>query len=149
MTLVYIICGAVIFVGIAKQIMHYIKVNNPVFRETIGAIVDYERKVSRDDNRYGRGSGTSIRIGNPNNTYYGENVTYAPIIEFEVDGNTYRCVRNVFSSGKPKLGKQVRIMYNSENPSDNVEKNDWSGLFISLVGAIAIIIVFLGTNFSR
>ncbi len=149
MTLVYIICGAVIFTGIVKQIIHHMKVNNPAFRETIGTIVDYERHVSRDDNRYGTGSGTSIRIGNTNDTYYGESVTYAPIIEFEVDGNTYRCVRKVASSGKPKLGKQVRIMYNSDDPSDNVEKNDWSGLFISLVGAIAISIVFFGTNFSR
>ena len=82
MTLVYIFGGVFILVGIVKQIMHYKKVNNPVFRETIGTIVDYERHVSRDDNRYGRGSGTSIRIGNTNDTYYGESVTYAPIFSF-------------------------------------------------------------------
>lgn len=73
-------------------------------------------------------------------------VTFSSIIEYEVNGNKYRLVRDVSSSFKQKLGKKIRVMYNPNIPTDSIIKNDFSaivviigGIFLFIIGVIMFI----------
>lgn len=117
-----------IVAGVYKQYKHYKKKNLDGFQETTGYVVDYKR-----NERY-------------NIEYDRLQVTFSSIIEYEVNGNKYRLVRDVSSSFKQKLGKKIRVMYNPNIPTDSIIKNDFSaivviigGIFLFIIGVIMFI----------
>lgn len=123
MGLFIVISFVLIMVGLIMIIVNVKKSYFSNYIETEGTIVDIQRKEE-----YDREEGYSI--------------TYAPVIEYEVNGVMYDFVSKVSSSMKPKLGKKVIMMYNPDNPNKCVKKNDLTGLWFVIFGMIFIIASF-------
>lgn len=124
MIVFYIIIIVFISIGLWSFIKDFKKAHTPGFKEVIGTVVDYKRRESTDSDGH-------------------ISVSYSSIIEFEVNGVAYRHVRSSSSSWKQPLGKEVYIMYNPEDPTDNIVKNDFTGLVFVGIGFIFLIIVIL------
>lgn len=91
--------------------------------ETTGWIIDYA-KSSDSDGDY----------------------TYASIVEYEVDGEYYTVVQDVYSSQKEPMDKRHTVMYHPQNPSDAYIKSGlrtywfliFAGIFFAAVPSVAL-----------
>lgn len=100
-----------------------------------GTIVDYETKVSQHRERRGGSRSHSYRTVT--------RTTYPAIIEYEVDGRTYRITANTSSSVKPEIGKRETVHYNPDDPD---EAYTGKGLGISSAVILGPGILFAGVG---
>lgn len=112
----WVITLMVFGIGVFFVARNYKKVYFSGFEETTGTLVDYKTHTHMDsyDN------------------------TYSKIIEFEVDGKRYRHVQKASSNIRSKIGKQIKIRYNPEDPTDNVMKHEFTGWVFIIVGIVFI-----------
>lgn len=105
--------------GVISQLNHHKKKTSGEFKEILGTIVDYKREMDRDSD--------------------GVSYSYYPIIEYFVDGQTYRYTSNHGGGSRRGIGKQKKIMYNINNPSDAINSKDSTGAILAVIGLIIIV----------
>ncbi len=121
MIIAYLICIVFIILGSLDVIENLKKSYFRDFKEIKGYVVDCKKN----------GSGCKA--------------IFAPIIEFEVNSEKYRHVSTWYSRPKAQIGKMYKIMYNPEDPTDNVIKNQMKGLILVTVGIVFMGIVYFGS----
>ncbi|MGN1371957.1 MAG: DUF3592 domain-containing protein [Candidatus Coprovivens sp.] len=60
----------------------------------------------------------------------------AIVVEYEVDGQTYQKVSNVYSSMPKSIGTEVSIKYNPSNPQDAIWASDSTNIFLPLIAVM-------------
>ena len=124
MILFYSLSLLIIALGVYIQYQHYIKNKKSGYIETIGTVIDYKM------NQHSDGEGNM-------------KVSYFPIIEFYVNNQNYRIISNIGDNKKKKIGKQEKIKYNPEKPTDCIIENNLAGLYTIIVGIIFLIITVI------
>ena len=117
------ICASVGF-GILLYFSHFNPFNNKGYIETTGVIVDEYIEYDEYYDEYDDYNSTTM---------------YRPIAEFEVDGEIYEVGSDSSSSIPSLLGKEVKILYNPNNPYDAFFKTS-NTLFVFLIILITAII---------
>ncbi|MDD2625167.1 MAG: DUF3592 domain-containing protein [Tenericutes bacterium] len=110
MGIIFIIFGIAIILPTINHIKTH-RVKNSNYFETKGEIVDYTSEGSSDH--------------------------YSYVVEYEVDGKTYTIVSSPIFF-KKKIGSNVGIKYNPDNPEDAIFENENS--LITLPGGIIVFI---------
>ena len=64
------------------------------------------------------------------------NTTKAIIVEYEVDGKTYRKQSSVYTSNPKSIESVEKIKYNPENPEDIIFEKNETSFVLYLVGAV-------------
>ncbi|MDE5766283.1 MAG: hypothetical protein K2I17_03855 [Clostridia bacterium] len=84
-------------------------------------VVDYEERRSYTDNR--------------------TTITYAEVVEYSVNGNTYKAVNSASSTSPKKPDTIMKIAINPDDPSDCIFVNSqkWSYVFLFVFGAAIIV----------
>ena len=86
------------------------------YKKISGIVVDY-------DSRYSDGS-----------------TLYAEVVEYAVDGRTYECVCNSYSSIPKSIGDKATVKYNEKNPSKcQVDQKAWD-IIMFAVGVIFAVV---------
>lgn len=110
------------------NIIRYIVRKNKCTASVTGTVIDIQRHVSNDSD-----GGTSE--------------TLHPVFEYEVDGEFYTKVSSVgFSGCKYKIGQEVVVLYDPDNPEKYLIEGDKSTLrfgIIFLIGTIFMGLVFI------
>ncbi|MBW1729711.1 MAG: DUF3592 domain-containing protein [Deltaproteobacteria bacterium] len=71
--------------------------------------------------------------------------TYRPVVEYKVDGRTYRFLAKVSASGyKGKVGKKVKVNYDPRNTSRGRLGGARELAFPGIIGACGLIAIILG-----
>jgi len=95
-------------------------------RSVAGKVVDFQQRVSDED----------------------EQVSYAPIVEYRIDGQTYRFAGDNYKN-RPAyaIGEAVDVLYDPEEP-DQARMNDFANLWgipLALVGVgVLLLVISLG-----
>ena len=109
----------VIGIGLSIYSIFYLKSFNEkkdTFKEVIGSVVDY--KYDYSDNN-------------------GFNESAAVIVEYVVDGKTYKVESGSYSSIPDSLGTKISVMYNPTDPSDAYIKGEESNsIIMPIVGGV-------------
>lgn len=137
MTLLALVVGAVVF---SYGIYYTVNARKEIgsYNEMTAVVVGYEeiKSFSPSDNR--------------------TRITYAEVVEYSVDGVTYRA-QNTASSSSPKdKGATMRIAVNPADPADCIFVNSqkWMCVFLIVFGAVLIafgiaMAVYLAKNLRR
>ena len=110
---------AFLFFGIRSQTKLKKKKQSEDYKEVMGTIIGFNRVEDYDKEN-------------------GHSTTYYPIIEYEVDGEKYEYESKVGSNFRKGKGKQKKLLYNINNPSDAVNPNDTIGIVFAILGVIII-----------
>ncbi len=116
-----IVIGVGIFVfAIYYTVTEQSKLKN--YTETSGVVVGYEERKSYD----------TTHDHTTTTTY-----TYAEVVEYVVDGVTYRAANDVSSTSPKSLGSVMKIAYRASDPSDCIFVNSqkWTYVFLFVFGA--------------
>ncbi len=110
-----------LLIGIGLLVYSYFTIKsynekNKTFVETESTVVDYQYDTNEE--------GQELR---------------AIIVEYIVDGRTYKKESTSFSTITESIGDKVMIKYDPRNPSDAIWKNDSSNIFIPIVGGVFVI----------
>ena len=91
------------------------------YTEMTAVVVDYEERRSYTDNR--------------------TTITYAEVVEYSVNGNTYKAVNSASSTSPKKPDTIMKIAINPDDPSDCIFVNSqkWSYVFLFVFGAAIIV----------
>ena len=116
--ILFVVVGVALLIYAVKTISSYNE-KNETYQEIIGRVVDYD---------------------------YDTEGLMALIVEYQVNGNTYRKISNEYSDNPRTIGSEVSLKYNPDNPEDTIWTNDstnvvlpvFGGLF-TLVGALITI----------
>ena len=103
------------------------KVNS--WESVIGTIIDTESCPCTSTG----GNKPGISSNRPTNC----SPSYAPVVEYDVDGTTYQFTSNSCSSPGPTVGSDIKVLYDPENPGEAV-----SGTFVDLYLAPIILAIF-------
>ena len=95
------------------------------FTQITGKVVDIKSRENSD---------TDTDTGHTE--YYTE---YAPIIEYTVDGKSYR-YESFYSRSQPTLNTEVEMKYNPNNPEDVILKNDANYGILPIVGVVFLLV---------
>lgn len=60
----------------------------------------------------------------------------AIIVEYNINGITYKKQSNVYSNMPQSIGTEVGIYYNPSNPADAIWKNDSTNIIMPLIGGL-------------
>lgn len=105
-------------VAIRKKLNRYVEIS--------AVVIDYKESISETDDSY--------------------TILYAEIVEYEVDGITYKATNSASSSNPKRKGSYLKIAYNPANPADCIFVGSENLLFIVLfvlgAGFLAIGILF-------
>ena len=71
--------------------------------------------------------------------YYEKDDAKYPIVEYNVDGKTYRNTSHVGSSFPKKIGSKVMIKYNPNNPEQIIWEKDSTNIIVPIFGIVFII----------
>lgn len=117
---VFAIMGIVFLINSLTIIKTYNE-KDKIYKETNSVVVDYD---------------------------YDAEGSKAIIVEYTVDGQTYRQQSYSYSSSPAPQGSQVKIKYNPNNPNDIIWVNDSKTIMFPIVGAVftvvGIIIIISG-----
>ena len=110
-----------LLVGIGLLVYSYFTIKtynekNSTYVETESTVVDYKYDINEE--------GQELR---------------AIIVEYTVDGRTYKKESGSFSTITESIGSKVMIKYDPINPSDSIWKNDSSNIVIPIVGGAFVI----------
>lgn len=75
--------------------------------------------------------------------YSGEDTVYWPIVEYTVNGQTYTEKLDL-ASGTDRIGKEVTIMYDPENP-EVIHGNGAVGIYFIVVSVVILVIIVIST----
>lgn len=64
----------------------------------------------------------------------------AIVVEYEVDGETYRKASNSYSNMPKSIGSTVEVKYNPLNPKDAIWVNDSTNIIMPLIGGVFALI---------
>ena len=117
MILANILLIAIFIITFITWFRDFYRANFKGYAETIGYLVDHKE------------------------SYGSDSTTYAPIIEYEVDGKKYRYVDKVYYSFRSTIGKKYKIMYNPSNPVESVKKHNFSILIFPIIALALLIII--------
>ena len=119
-TIFIIICMVAIGFGAYTEYQLNDKMHR--FTECSGSITSYETTANAGDNE----------------------TMYAPVYKYRA-GTDYYTITGSYSSTKPKIGSDVTIYYNPENPADAIcaQENDGMGKLLFFVG-MGFLLVFIG-----
>ena len=112
-----------ILIGIGLGVYSYFSIKSynekdKLYKEIEAVVVDYNYQYDDENN-------TELR---------------AIIVEYLVDGRTYRKESTSYSSIVRSIGDKVYVKYNPNNPSDAIWKNDSSNIFIPIVGGLFVVV---------
>lgn len=96
--------------GLVLIIDHHEK--SKVYIETISTVIEHKQE---DENTY----------------YY--------VVEYEVDGKTYTKTSDVATSNPKKIGKEISIKYNPDNPSEAIWTKDYDTIILPIISVIFIV----------
>ena len=68
-----------------------------------------------------------------------EYLTYAPIIEFEVDGKSYSVQYTSYVTNPPALNTEMSLRYNRDNPTDVIFDKDIERIILPVVSAMFLV----------
>lgn len=106
-------------VATRKKLDRYVEIN--------AVVIDYKESISETDDSY--------------------TILYAEIVQYEVDGITYKATNSASSNSPKRKGSTLKIAYNPANPADCVFVSSSNLLFIVLfvlgAGFLAIGILFV------
>lgn len=88
---------------------------NKIYREIEARVVGYDTTTSTDEDGYTK-------------------TLYASILEYTVDGQSYKFTEKSYSMNKESIGERVTIKYDPENPKEAMEAFGTSYLLAILVG---------------
>ena len=111
-----VIIGVFIFsFGIYYTVTDRAKLKN--YNEMTAVVVGYEERRSHSDNH--------------------TTITYAEVVEYTVNGETYKATNNASSTSPKGLGSSMKIAINPNDPSDCVFVNSqkWTYVFLLIFGA--------------
>ena len=108
LSLLFLIIGVGLLVYSFYRIKDYNE-KNKIFEETEARVVDHEHQD--EDN-------------------------YAIVVEYTVDGNTYRKTSSTSTNHPKSIGTIVKIKYNPENPEDMIWSNDSTNIIVPIVGVL-------------
>lgn len=121
----FIVIGLV-FVGIAVLKAQGARRFLSTAIEAEGQIVDYTQKQNFDDER----------------------LMYSAVFEFTTaDGQVTRVTANTSSSSKPAVGRQVRVLYDPQDPQ-RARLKSWAALWMlpTVFGALGAMLILLGVG---
>ena len=72
----------------------------------------------------------------------------AIIVEYNINGVTYKKQSNVYSNMPKSIGTEVGIYYNPNNPADAIWKNDSTNIIMPLLGGIFTVVGLIAMFFS-
>lgn len=64
----------------------------------------------------------------------------AIVVEYTVDGQTYKKQSNSYSNNPTPLGGEVKVKYNPDNPSDAIFANDSTNIIPLIIGGMFVIV---------
>ena len=99
-------------VATRKKLDRYVEIN--------AVVIDYKESVSETDDGY--------------------TIMYAEIVQYEVDGITYKATNSASSNRPKRKGSTLKIVYNPANPADCI--------FVSSSNLLVIVLFVLGAGFS-
>ena len=137
MTLLALVVGVVVF---SFGIYYTVNARKEIggYKEMTAVVVGYEenRSFSPSDNRTG--------------------ITYAEVVEYSVEGITYRAQNTVSSTSPKNIGATMRIAVNPDDPADCIFINSqkWMCVILIVFGAALIafgiaMAIYLAKNFRR
>ncbi|MDE6275012.1 MAG: DUF3592 domain-containing protein [Clostridia bacterium] len=117
------IIGTVLLVKNQEKMQGYVT--------TKAKVVDYERKREYDFDEHE------------------DKIWYKEIVEYSVDGKTYKATSDVWTTAPRLVGGQIKIAYDPNRPSKCVfVTNSYEGIIVcyglSLVGVILLVITIVG-----
>ena len=131
-----IIIGVGIFLfAIYYTVTEQSKLKN--YTETSGVVVGYEERKSQSHT--------------DNHTVH-TTITYAEVVEYVVDGVTYRVANDVSSTSPKNLGAVMKIAFRPSDPSDCIFVNSqkWTCVFLFVFGAaVAAFGIFLSVYIAK
>jgi hypothetical protein len=110
--LIFAIVGIGLIAYSVVTIQNYNK-KNETYIETTSKVVDYD---------------------------YDSDGLQAIIVEYTVDGKTYRKTSNSYSNMPKSIGTEVSVKYNPDNPSDAIWTTDSTNIVMPLAGALFTIV---------
>jgi hypothetical protein len=118
-TLLFMLIFGGIFTSVGWVIMADLNIS-PDWKRATGTIVEVVRKSS------------STRHG----------PSYAPIVEYKVEGQSYRVASSISSTSYPTIGKTKQVAYNPQNPEE-AKVIDKIGMIFLLFPVIGILVIVM------
>ncbi len=87
-----------------NKLSRYVEIN--------AVVIDYKESISETDDSY--------------------NILYAEIVQYQVNGVTYKATNSASSNSPKRIGSQIKIAYNPANPSDCIFVSSENLLFVVL-----------------
>jgi len=106
--LIFVIVGIALLCFAVSSIKTYNE-KNETFVETTSKVVDYK---------------------------YNDEGLQAIVVEYVVDGQTYRKVSNSYSNMPKSIGTEVSVKYNPNNPQDAIWTSDSTNIILPIFGAV-------------
>lgn len=129
--IIFCVVGVVLLIFGINNINDYNK-KNEKYIEITSRVVDYKEQYDEDE------------------------LLYAIVVEYEVDGKVYRKASNTYTTNPKSEGSEVIIKYNPNNPTDIIWKNDVSNIILPIVGGlftaiglIAVVVSIVGLKKSK
>ncbi len=99
------------------------------YNEMTAVVVGYEERKSFSDNR--------------------TKITYAEVVEYSVNGVTYKAANSASSTSPKELGTIMKIAIKPDDPSDCIFVNSqkWSYVFLFVFGAAIIVFGSIFMNY--
>ena len=121
MTLIALVVGVIVFsFGISYTVNARKQIGN--YTEMTAVVVGYEENRSWSS------------------TYHRTTITYAEVVEYSVNGVTYKARNTIFSTSPKDKGATMKIAVNPADPADCVFVNSkkWMCVFLFVFGAALI-----------
>lgn len=104
------------------------------YKVTIGVVIDYREKYDpADEDEYV-------------SPYFDYRYVYAPIVEYEVDGNLYKQYSDKYKRNPSRIGSPIEVAYDPNNPNKAIidrTKGNITGYFVggilTLIGPIIMV----------
>lgn len=118
--LIFVIVGIALLCFAVSSIKTYNE-KNETFVETTSKVVDYK---------------------------YDDEGLQAIVVEYVVDGQTYRKVSNSYSNVPKSIGTEVSVKYNPNNPQDAIWTSDSTNIILPIFGAVFTLVGVIVVIFS-
>ena len=129
--IVMLVIGLVMGIIAGVMIFNYNK-KKQTYIQTIGVVVDYDTHLE-----------DVFEDGNPTHPDGDEYYTYAPILEFEVDGKKYKAKYKTYMESPPELGTEMSLRYNKNDPTDVIFDKDQNRIAFSIIAGVFIAFGFI------
>lgn len=126
LAIVFFIVGCCLLIYSVKTINDYNE-KSKTYIDVVGYVVDYEYDEPLNSNSLA-----------------------AEIVEYEIDGKTYKVTSNTSSNTPRSRGSEVKLKYNPDNPNDVIWVNDSFNYILPIVGTVFTVLgIILSIQASR